>query len=125
MNFLYWNCRGLGNTRIVCELHLLVKEKTPKVVFIYETKCNRERVEKVRNCLGYANSFVVDSLRKSGGLAMLWGLDTRAELCSYSRHHISLVITNENEDRQWHLIGFYGDPVVEKRKDGIFETLKT
>ncbi|KAF5462771.1 hypothetical protein F2P56_018752 [Juglans regia] len=25
-------------------------------------------------------------------------------------------MTNENEDRQWHLKGFYGDPVVEKRK---------
>ncbi|XP_042969022.1 uncharacterized protein LOC122301695 [Carya illinoinensis] len=46
MKHLAWNCRGLGNPRTVRELHLLVKEKSPGIIFLNETKCRRERIEK-------------------------------------------------------------------------------
>ncbi|XP_042942727.1 uncharacterized protein LOC122276878 [Carya illinoinensis] len=117
MKLLSWNCRGLGNPRTVRELHQLVKEKSPQVVFLSETKCNRERVEMVRNRLGFVNSFVVNSLGRSGGLAMIWNENLNASLFSYSRHHISLMIKSEEEGREWHLTGFYGDPALERRKN--------
>ncbi|XP_042983334.1 uncharacterized protein LOC122312737 [Carya illinoinensis] len=116
MKLLAWNYRGLGNPRTVRELHLLVKEKVPQVVFISETKCNRERVEKIRNILGLTHSFVVDSRGKSGGLAMLWSENTNASLFSYSRHHISLELLSEEGASKCHVTGFYGDSVVEKRR---------
>ncbi|XP_042964722.1 uncharacterized protein LOC122298944 [Carya illinoinensis] len=116
MKLLAWNCRGLGNPRTVRELHLLVKEKVPQVVFISETKCNREKVEKIRNRLGLANSFVVESRGRSGGLAMMWSEKTYASLFSYSIHHISLEACNEEGGSKYHVTGFYGDPVVMKRR---------
>ncbi|XP_041000807.1 uncharacterized protein LOC121246650 [Juglans microcarpa x Juglans regia] len=98
---LSWNCRGLGNARTVCELHLLVKKKGPKIIFLLETKCMREKVEGIRNKLGFECSFVVDSIRKSGGLAMLWKVELQAELFYYSQNHISLSISLDDGDQKY------------------------
>lgn len=38
MSILSWNCRGLGNPRSVRDLHLLVKEKRPNLLFLMEQK---------------------------------------------------------------------------------------
>lgn len=71
MNCLGWNCRCLGNFLIVHELHLLVKTKSPLLVFLIETKCCREKVEMIRNKIRFENSFVVNNRGWSGGLALL------------------------------------------------------
>jgi hypothetical protein len=43
MRFLSWNCRRLGNPCAIRDLHLMVKEKGPKLVFLMETKiCNKD-----------------------------------------------------------------------------------
>lgn len=71
MNLLSWNCRGFGNPRTVHELHLLVKEKIPNVVFLMETKFRREKVEWIRNKIKFDCTFVVDCIGRSGGIAIL------------------------------------------------------
>lgn len=44
MNALAWNCQGLGNSRTVCELCILVKPHHPKIVFLSETRmCDSRR----------------------------------------------------------------------------------
>jgi hypothetical protein len=48
-----------------------VKEKKPKIVFLIETKARAKRMEKVRLQLGFEHMLVVDSVGKSGGLALL------------------------------------------------------
>lgn len=82
MNCLSWNCQGLGNPRIVLELHLLVKNKNLHFVFLIETKCRRTKVDCIRNKLGYDCNFVVDSRGRSGVLAMLWHSDSLVSLDS-------------------------------------------
>ena len=47
MNLLSWNCRGLGNPRIVRDLHHMVKEKKPTLVFLMETKVHDKNVDYV------------------------------------------------------------------------------
>lgn len=71
MNLICWNYQGFGNSRTICELHLLVKEKVPGVVFLIETKYNRNKVEGIHDRLGFDHSFVVDNVSRSGGLAAL------------------------------------------------------
>lgn len=117
MKLLCWNCRGLGNPRTVNEPHFLVKERAPLVIFLSETKINKSKVEKVRYKLGMEQSFVVDSLGKSGGLAMLWKSEVNAQLHTYSHNHISLTITPEFGGHPWRLSGFYGNPASDKRKE--------
>ncbi|XP_042950057.1 uncharacterized protein LOC122282168 [Carya illinoinensis] len=123
MNFLVWNCRGLGNPRTVRELRLMVKEKDPRVIFLSETKSRRTKVETVRNRLGFECSFVVDSIGRSGGLVMMWKQEVCVELHTFSNNHISLTITVEEGAIPWRVTGFYGNPVVEKRRES-WELLK-
>jgi exonuclease III len=89
MNIISWNCQGFGNLRIVQELHCLVKEKKPKIVFFMETKAFAKRMEIVRSQLGFEHMLVVDSVGKNGGLALLWMTESEVEIQNYSRRHIN------------------------------------
>ncbi|XP_042939332.1 uncharacterized protein LOC122274351 [Carya illinoinensis] len=80
-------------------------------------------MEKIRNKLGFDQSFVVDSIGKSGGLALLWKNEVKAQLTSYSRSHIAVTITPEYGGQPWLLSGFYGNPSAEKRK-GSWQLLR-
>ena len=72
MNCLSWNCRGLGNPKVVCELRNVVKQEGPALVFVMETKIRGKRVEDLRHTLGFAGSFGVDSDGLSGGIGLFW-----------------------------------------------------
>ncbi|XP_018853114.2 uncharacterized protein LOC109015083 [Juglans regia] len=113
---LSWNCRGLGNPRTVRELHRIVKCKNPSLIFLIETKCGRETVEKARNRLGFDSSFVVDNRGLSGGVAFIWKDDLDVTLDTYSQNHISLLIKDGIAKMKWLLTGFYGSLCTSGRK---------
>ena len=69
---LGWNCRGLGNPQLVCELHELMQRWKPKIVFLSETKMKKYRMERGKFKIGLLNGLIVPSVGRSGGLAMLW-----------------------------------------------------
>ncbi|KAG6643095.1 hypothetical protein CIPAW_09G186400 [Carya illinoinensis] len=117
MKHLAWNCRGLGNPRTVRELHHMVKDKSLDVIFLSETKCKRDRMECIRNKLNFDQSFTVDCVGRSGGLAFFWKKEVEAELNSYSNHHISLTIHPAALERSNILTGFYGQPIATRRKE--------
>ena len=52
MNLLSLNYRGLGNPQIVRELHDLMKQEDPKIVFLSETRLELEKLKVVRSKLG-------------------------------------------------------------------------
>ncbi|XP_031254340.1 uncharacterized protein LOC116112330 [Pistacia vera] len=110
-----WNCRGLGNPWTVCELHHWVKTKCPDFVFLIETKCNRNKLELIRNKIGFSCSFVVESRRASGGIAILWKDDKEVDLVSYTQHHISIIVNQPTANQKFILTGFYGHPDASKR----------
>ncbi|KAJ0111527.1 hypothetical protein Patl1_02330 [Pistacia atlantica] len=112
-----WNCRGLGNPRTVHELHHWVKIKCPDFVFLIETKCNRNKLEIIRNKIEFSCSFVVDSRGASGGIAMLWKDDKEVDLVSYTQHHISFIVNQSTANQKFILTGFYGHP--EALKDQV------
>ena len=109
MNSLGWNCRGLGNPRLVRALHDLVQCWGPKIVFLLETKVRKNRMERIKRLkFRVANGLYVPCHGCSGGLALLWTRDTNLEIKSYSNHHIDAVITEESSNFIWHFTGFYG-----------------
>jgi exonuclease III len=116
MKTLSWNCQGLGNPRTVRELCRLVKEKKPDLVFLMETKLNNKKLETIRVKLGFQNAFGVDSVGKSGGLALFWQGATRLEIQNYSRRHINAIICPD-EGVNWRITGFYGHQDVNKREE--------
>lgn len=112
---LTWNFRGLENSRIVQTLKWLVKDKCPHLVFLMETKCNKARIEIIKRVINFDNCLVVDSVGRSGGLAMMWKSTIDVQVQSYSQWHISLVAKDPVIDKEWLLTGFYGHPYLPKR----------
>ena len=47
MSLISWNCRGLGNPRTVKVLQKVIQCEEPILVFLMETKLNKDTVEKV------------------------------------------------------------------------------
>jgi hypothetical protein len=67
-------------------------------------------MEFVRVKLGFECIFVVDSVGRNGGLALLWNDMGSVEIQNYSRRHINAIVTNGEVDISWKLTGFYGHP---------------
>jgi exonuclease III len=85
MSVLSWNCRGLGNPGTVRDLHRMVKEKGPDLVFLMETKMQNKKCDFIRIKLGFDYMFGVDSVGRSGGLLLLWKNDYNVAIQNYNR----------------------------------------
>jgi hypothetical protein len=72
-------------------------------------------MEKIRCTLGFNNLLAVDSIGKSGGLALLWNDEVGLEIQNYSRRHIQAIVKNPAGDRLWKFTGFYGYLDASKR----------
>lgn len=110
MNTLAWNCRGIGNPRAVRALRNWCSSFGPDLLFISETKINKETVEKLKDKFGFDNAIGVSSRGLSGGLCMFWKSESVSfNLISLSQHHIAGdVVTSEG--LSWRFIGLYGWP---------------
>lgn len=109
MSFIAWNCRGLGSPEAVDSLHDLVKQKTPALIFLTETKALTHEMMRVKRRLHFKNGVAVDPQGRAGGLAMLWDDTVDITLRSMSKNHID-VLVNQEAHEQWRLIGVYGWP---------------
>ena len=87
MNWLCWNCQGLGNHRAVRNL---IESQKPAVIFLCETLVHAAKIEEIRCVLKFDGSFSVDRLSKGGGLAMLWRMNG-VSVMGYSPNHIDLL----------------------------------
>ena len=117
MSVLSWNCRGLRNPRIVHDLHHLVKEKKPDLVFLMETKMNNKKCDSIQIKLGFDYLFCVDCVGHSGGLILMWKADFNVVIQNYSCRHINVIIARSGTSSGWKFTGFYGHPNAAKRKE--------
>ncbi|KAJ1288354.1 hypothetical protein BS78_02G083300 [Paspalum vaginatum] len=88
MRIVAWNCWGLGNGPAVQNLLKLQKEVDPDVLFLSETKMDRERIEVLRWKLGLTNMVVKDCVGKGGGLAIFWRKEVNFQLHGVSCFYI-------------------------------------
>ena len=117
MTSLAWNCRGLGNRRLVRELANIVQAEGPKIVFLSETWSGRKQLEKVKRELEFDGLFTVPSDERGGGLALLWKSEMNVWVDSFSKFHIDAIVHGGSEEA-WRLSGFYGEPDRDRREDG-------
>jgi hypothetical protein len=61
--------------------------------------------------------FVVDLVRRSGGLALCWKDNDLVEIQNFSRRHINAIIRLTAGEPGWKVTGFYGHPVWTKRHE--------
>ena len=113
MNAMSWNCRELGNPRIVRELRNIVKQEGPTLLFVMETKIRGKHVEDLKHTLGFSGCFAVDSDGLSGGIGLFWSREVDVSLKNFSQSHIDVSVKQDN--KTWRFTGFYGAPRVENR----------
>jgi hypothetical protein len=94
MSIICWNCRGLGNHSAVRDLHQMVKEKRPTLVFLMETLLCNKKADFLIIKLNFDYMFVVDRVGRSGGLILLWNAHTNVMIHNFSRCHINAIVTN-------------------------------
>jgi hypothetical protein len=70
MSLLSWNCRGLGNPPTVRDLGQMVQEKKPNFLFLIETISSKKCMERLCVKFAFQSLFVVEHVRRSGGLAL-------------------------------------------------------
>ena len=92
MSILSWNCWGLENHWTINALKKLVKAEVPKLVFLMETKSNRE--------------WIVPSVGSSGGLALFWKDDINVHVQKYFMSHIDAFIDGGEGVGWWRLTVF-------------------
>ncbi|XP_062089022.1 uncharacterized protein LOC133795584 [Humulus lupulus] len=74
-----------------------------------DTAGTKDKVDRIRNSLGFEGMIVVEAQGHSGGLAILWRHKEEAQLLSFGKNHIDVIITTK--DRPTHrLTGVYGEP---------------
>ena len=94
MKLTSWNIRGLGSKRKQNNLNTRMKEETPDMIFIQETKCLVEKIREIHNkCMTRYEYLEVKANKTAGGILILWNpqklgiLDAEA-----SRNYLSVVI---------------------------------
>ena len=109
MSSLSWNCRGLGNPRAILILKDIVQFKKPRIIFLIETLSKLDKIERIKNQLGYEGSHVVECEGHSGGLALLWKCMNYVKILGFSSNFIDSEVCL-NDLGTWRFTGFYGEP---------------
>lgn len=87
----------------------------PHILFLSETKNNREAVTKLVKELRFGGSQSVFGEGNSGGLSLLWREEVNISINSSSIGHIDATI--KEELGWWRFTGFYGNLVTYKREE--------
>lgn len=109
MNVICWNCQGLGNPQTVQFLkNLLHVHNSPRILFLYETICNKRSFEHIRIALRFSACFFVERNGLSGGLALFWYDDlVNIHILSSSASHIDAKIIPNDTTRMWCFMAYY------------------
>ncbi|KAL2945268.1 4-hydroxyphenylpyruvate dioxygenase [Bienertia sinuspersici] len=88
-------------------LHDLVKQESPRLIFLSETKCYDFEMRRIQQRLRFKNGLFVNPRGRARGLALLWTDDVNATLRKMHERCIDVSITEE--DRWcWRLTRIYG-----------------
>ena len=92
-------------------------EKDPTLVFLMETKFDVTEMDGVKQKVERQQGLVVPSIRRVGGLALLWKNSLQVDILSYSLGHIDAILSEEQGMKKWRFTGFYGHSETRKRSE--------
>ena len=91
MKLISWNIRGCGNPRKWRTLNRKIKQEYSDILFLQETKCSFEGLEKIRSKIWKGSQVIsLDAVGKSGGIAIFW-LPQVVDLTNWSANKFSLM----------------------------------
>jgi hypothetical protein len=87
----------------------------PKLLFLSETRQNKDYVENLRWRLGLKHVVTFSGKGKGGGLALFWDESIQMSLFKLGRNHIDVTICNLPNMNKWRCTFVYGEPRVHER----------
>jgi hypothetical protein len=110
MKILPWNCRGLSKPAAVQTLRRLIRDQSPDIMFLTETKSSPLQVFATLNRLGFFLMSQVAPIGSSGGLVLSWrpGVDLKCFVTN--KNNISAWCFSNPPNSPWILSCFYGPP---------------
>ena len=115
MRTLAWNYRGASRAPIVKALKALIREESPDVVFIAESKSKARRIERIRSSIGFVDKFCVELVGKFGGLAIFWKAGMDLEIVYSDKNVIASLVYSNPPSSPWLFLLIYGPPRVNGR----------
>lgn len=109
MSILSWNCRCLGGVSTIPNLRRYIRSTGADLVFILETKCNKEAAIRRIAQLPLPNSKIVPARGQGGGLWMLWANEISVEILESNLFFIAARINLRPRAQPWLLFAVYGD----------------
>ncbi|CAN1148029.1 hypothetical protein LINPERHAP2_LOCUS16220 [Linum perenne] len=92
MTTVCWNCRGIRPTAIVDYLQDLVRNYSPTIIFLSETKNLSNVVDRVRRATKYPKFWYSDPRGLSGGMALWWVADLPISVVASSYYYVHISI---------------------------------
>lgn len=107
-------CTTIGEPWYILGIMGLNHKFKPPILFLFETKSNERRIKSSQRQLRFYDSLSCDKEGKSGWIALFWTDQIRTTELSKTRHHIDVVVKEENKIT-WKFIGFYEHPNPSQR----------
>lgn len=73
----------------------------------------------IKRLIKLDNCFAVDSFGKSGSLTFMWNNVNDAQVQSFTKWHVNLLVKDTQTINEWLLTGFYGHPDSSKRSSTL------
>ncbi|KAL8125618.1 hypothetical protein AgCh_013045 [Apium graveolens] len=105
----------MGNPRAIRIFGDLIKSHNPNFIFLSETLVGKD-IEGIAEKFGYASSFTVDKVGRSGGLAILWKRSVSCNAVDSSLNHIDGHVM-ESSGPSWRLTCYYGYLEAARRRE--------
>ncbi|XP_071903082.1 uncharacterized protein [Coffea arabica] len=122
MRALVWNCQGAGSPLTVPHLKEENRLLSPSIIFLCETKNRKTYMEKVKRILNFENSFVIEAMNRSGGMALLWKNEANILEVQGTAFTIEVKVEDKEKKECWWLIGIYASCDSQMRR-GQWEVL--
>jgi exonuclease III len=110
MTIMGWNCRSSGQLRTVQDLERLVRAHRPKLLFLCETRQNKNKIENLRWRLGLKNVLSFFEEGKGGGLALFWDESLDVDLLKLNSRVIDVMVRDHEKAINWRCTFVYGEP---------------
>ncbi|KAI8012355.1 hypothetical protein LOK49_LG06G00895 [Camellia lanceoleosa] len=122
MDFLIWNCRGVGNKRFKRNMRELVQIHKQDLFFI-ETKMDFNSMEMFFNCMGFTASAHVDPTGHSGDIWMIWNPNVVNVHVVEANSQLITTTISRQDFPDWLLSAVYASPNNNKQ-DNLWEHLE-
>lgn len=105
-SLLSWNCRGLGSSAAVLSLGDLVRNQSPDIIFLCETKSWNSEMCRIQQRLQFEKGDWVESKGRAGGVALFWKDEVDLKIRAKGDRFIDFEVVGSSGDR-WRGTGIY------------------